>query len=140
MARSAFFFLTALAALAAAGGAGSQSLKSLRAQESEETALDHQVAYTNSVCGTNIASSIDWPSTASWPENESLVEACDGALGALEAICRADDGKKRAQKLTAFVCAGDGAGPSLHGSTFRYGASPGEDAFSDAMPYIKDAL
>ena len=140
MGRCILSLLSAFAILAAASGAGAQSLKSLRAQNAEEAARAHQIAYTNSVCGTHISSSIDWTSLRAWPENGNIVEACDGALGALEAMCRSGDGKKRVQKLSAFVCAGDGAGPSLSGSTLRYGASPSGDGFSQMMSYIQNAL
>lgn len=132
--------LAALAALAAAGDAGAQSLKSLRTQDAEQAALAHQIDYTNSVCGTHIRSSIDWTSLRGWPANANIVEVCDGALGALEAMCRSDDGKNRVRKVAAFVCAGDGAGPSFSGSTLRYGASPSGDGFSEMMRYIQNAL
>jgi hypothetical protein len=129
-----------VAAAAAATGAGAQSLKSLRAQDAEEAALSREVAYTNSVCGSDMDASIDWGASAGWPEEESLTTACDGALGALEAICRSGAGKARASSLSSFVCAGDGSGPSLSGSAFRYGATPGGDGFSETASYLDGEL
>jgi hypothetical protein len=125
-----------LAALAAAG-AGAQSLRSLRAQESDAGALAREVAYTSSVCGSNISASIDWSASSAWPESQSLAGACDQALGALETLCRSGRGMGR---VATFICAGDGSGPSLRGSTFRFGASPGGDGYSSALIYLEGAL
>lgn len=136
--RSVSLFAALAAMLAAAAPiARAQSLKALRAQEAEEAALSREVGYTSSVCGTSIDASIDWRSTSGWPEGESLASACDGALGAIEAWCRSGAGKARAQSISNFVCAGDGAGPYLRGSTFRYGASPGDNGFSDTASYLE---
>lgn len=117
-----------------------QSLKEMRSQNAEDSALDREVAYTESVCGTSIGASIDWRSAASWPDGVSIVASCDGALGALEAICRTKDGKSRAQRITRFVCAGDGSGASLHGGTLRYGASPGDNGFSETKALLDSEL
>lgn len=119
-------------------GADAQSLKTLRAQEAEEAALDREAAFTSSVCGTQINARIDWRSAADWPEGVSLAEACDGALGAVEAVCRAD--ASRTSRISSFVCAGDGAGPDLSGATLRYGASPGGNGFSETRAYLESAL
>lgn len=134
-----FGLAVALSAALAAPASALQSLKSLRAQEAEERALEGEAAYTNSVCEANMGARIDWGSAAGWPEGESLVDACDGALGALEAACRAG-GKTRLQNLSTFVCAGDGSGPSLSGRTFRYGASPGQSGFDETRDYLDRAL
>lgn len=128
--------LAALAVLAA--GADGQSLRSLRAQEAEEAALAREAAYTSSVCGASISARIDWRSAAAWPEDRSLAAACDGALGALETVCRS--GRGRGGRISSFTCAGDGSGPSLSGGTFRFGAAPGEDGYSQALPYLEAAL
>lgn len=131
--RSALFSgLAVVAAFAAAPGSAAQSLRDLRAQEAEERALDREVAYTSEVCGRSIDSSIDWSSAASWSAKESLADACDGALSAVETICRA--GKKNV--VRAFVCAGDGSGPSLSGGTLRYGASPGANGYARTLAVI----
>lgn len=127
---------TALAAAIIAAPAGAQSLKSMRAQEADEQALAREVAYTNTVCASSIASRIDWRASAGWPAGASLVDACDGALGAIEAMCRSDAGKARAQGIATFVCAGDGAGPSISGRTFRYGARPGVSGFRETRDYL----
>lgn len=136
--RAAGLFCLCFALLSPLGAAAAQSLKALRAQEAEENDLAREVAYTNSVCGSGMDSSIDWRASQGWPDGESLASACDGALGALEAVCRSRAGKARLQSLTHFVCAGDGAGPSLSGSTFRFGASPGGGSFSEALGYLEN--
>lgn len=129
---------SALLLIAATAGASAQSLRSLRAQEADNAALEREAAYTSSVCGSPIGARIDWSSASSWPEDQSLAGACDGALGALETICRSD--KSRGGKVRSFVCAGDGDGPSLSGGTFRYGASPGGDGYSSSLSYLEGAL
>lgn len=123
-----------------AAHAQAQSLKSLRARDAEEQALSREVAYTNSVCGSGMRASIDWRSAADWPEDESLAAACDGALGALEAVCRSGRGVSRAGSLDEFVCAGDGSGPALRGSLFRYGAEPGVSGFSETRHYLESVF
>ncbi len=122
------------------GVASAQSLKELRGRDAEEAALDREVAYTQSVCDSSIHATIDWRSAADWPDDVSLTLSCDGALGALEAFCRTADGKSQAQKVTHFVCAGDGAGASLSGGTLRYGATPGDNGFVDTKALIDSAL
>ncbi len=117
-----------------------RSLKAMRAAESEERDLASEAAFTNSVCGSDMDARIDWESASDWPESESLVDACDGALGAIEAACRSGAGKQRLQSLSSFVCAGDGEGPSLSGRTFRYGASPGQSGFEETADYLDGAL
>jgi len=108
--------------------ASAQSLKSLRAQEAEEAALDAEADYTSEVCGVSITASIDWSTTSDWPAAESLAEACDGALSAVEAACRSGSAPVR-----SFTCGGDGSGPSLNGSSLYYGASPGGDAYGETV-------
>lgn len=123
-----------------ASAAMSQSLKSLRQHEADEAELNREAAYTSSVCGSALSAKIDWNSAASWPADTSLAAACDGALGAIETICRSDNGKSRGAKVKIFICAGDGSGPSLSGGTFSYGATPGGDGYSDSLPYLEQAL
>ncbi|MEK7266113.1 MAG: hypothetical protein AAB227_08450 [Pseudomonadota bacterium] len=121
------------AALAPASGvAGSQSLRDLRAQDADDRALAREAAYTSEVCGRPIAASIDWASAKTWPADQSLVDACDGALAAVETICRA--GRKNV--VHQFVCAGDGSGSSLAGKTLRYGASPGGNGYAATLATI----
>ena len=115
-----------------------QTLKEIRAREAEESNLDREVAYTESICGTSIRASIDWRSAVNWPEDVSLTSSCDGALGALEAICRND--KNKARRISRFVCGGDGAGASLRGGTLRYGASPGDSGFSSTKALLDSEL
>lgn len=123
-----------------AGPVAAQSLKEARAQRAENEALKSEAAYTESVCGSSINASIDWRSSSDWPENVSLAKSCDGALGALEAICRNQAGKTKAKKINRFVCSGDGSGPSLRGSTLRYGASPGANGFSATKALLDSEL
>lgn len=120
--------------------ASAQSLKEIRARETNEQALEREAAYTRSVCGHSLTATIDWRSAANWPDDVSLAASCDGALGALEAICRNRAGKAKAQRVTRFVCAGDGGGASLRGGTLRYGASPGENGFSETKALLDSAL
>ena len=117
-----------------------QSLREIRAQEAEENALDREVAYTESVCGISLSARIDWRSAADWPSSSSLASACDGALGALEAICRNNSGRTKAQRISSFVCAGDGSGASLRGGSLRYGASPGGSGFSETKALLDSSL
>lgn len=128
-----------VAAGLSAGVAQAQSLKAVRAQDAENARLAREIGYTNSVCGASMSARIDWRSAAGWPKGESLADACDGALGAIEAACRGK-GKSRLGGLSGFVCAGDGAGPDLKGSTFRYGATPGVSGFSETRSYLDGAL
>jgi len=116
----------------------SQPLKTLRAREAEERDLAEEAAFTSQVCGTTIRASIDWSSAQNWPENESIAAICDGALSALESICRSDAG--RASSVSSFECAGDGSGASLSGGTLRYGASPGDSAFSETKAFLDGEL
>lgn len=131
-------FAFAFGALAlAVSPAFAQSLKSLRAQEAEEAALAREVAYTNAVCGSRMSSSIDWASTGdSWSDDASLVDACDSALGAVEAACRSGRARARIEAVSQFVCAGDGGGPSLHGRTLRFGATPRQAGFAEMRDFL----
>ena len=125
----------ALLFLAFAAPAGGQSLRDMRAQDADERALAREAAYTSEVCGRRIDAAIDWSSLRKWPARESLVDACDGALGAVETICRA--GRKNA--VHDFVCAGDGSGASLSGKTLRYGATPGVNGYAATLATIGGA-
>ena len=133
--------LVALLAIAAiAARADAQSLRELRSQEAENAALAEEAGYTSSICQTPLRASIDWRTTANWPENVSLAASCDGALGALESICRTPDGRKRAKRITRFVCAGDGSGPSISGHTLRFGAEPGGNGFAATKSLLESQL
>ena len=126
-------FAFGLGALATSAIGADPSLKSLRARDAEIDALSRQAAYTSEVCGTRVSASIDRGSTKNWPATESLAEACDGALSAVESQCRAG----RRGLVTRFVCAGDGAGASLSGTNLRYGASPGGDAYAETLSVLQ---
>lgn len=125
-------------ALPVVAAMSSQPLKTLRAREAEQREIAEEAAFTGQVCGTSISASIDWSTAETWPENLSIAKVCDGALSALESICRAD--ASRAGGISSFECAGDGAGPSLSGGTLRYGASPGDSAFSETKSFLESAL
>jgi hypothetical protein len=126
------FPLAALAACMATTPASGQSLRDIRAEEAENAAIAREASYTSEVCGRTISAGIDWPSAKNWSGGAGLAEACDGALGAVEATCRA--GRKRL--VASFVCAGDGAGPNLSGGTLRYGASRSGNSFAETKSYL----
>jgi len=117
----------------ASPSAFTQSLREIRAQEAEEQALEREASFTQSVCSMNFDVVIDWRSAADWPDGSSIADSCDGALGALEAACR----RGNAPRISRFVCAGDGSGASLSGGTLRYGASPGDNGFSDTRAVLQ---
>jgi hypothetical protein len=121
-----------LAALLSAASASAQSLKDLRARERENRELARQAAFTSEVCGRTIAATIDWSTAEDWPARESIAEVCDGALGAVETICR----RGRTNVVHRFVCAGDGSGAELSGKTLRYGASPGGNGYAETLAEI----
>ena len=120
------------AVLASIAPVSAQSLKELRAREGEERALSAEAAFTGKVCGDDISASIDWSSVRDWPAGASIASACGGALSAVETVCR----RGRKAFVRRFVCAGDGAGPRLSGSTLRYGASPGRNGFAETKSYL----
>ncbi|MEL7487610.1 MAG: hypothetical protein AAGJ87_10395, partial [Pseudomonadota bacterium] len=117
-----------------------QSLRSIRAQQTEQQTLSSEVAYTNSVCDSAISARIDWSTVAQWPEGVSLARACDGALSAVEAICRTQSGKTRVARIRSFTCRGDGGGPSLKGGDLSYGASADGGAFAETKAYLDGKL
>jgi len=121
-----------LAALVSAASASAQSLRDLRARERENRELARQAAFTSEVCGRTIAATIDWSTAEDWPARESIAEVCDGALGAVETICR----RGRTNVVHRFLCAGDGAGAELSGKTLRYGASPGGNGYAQTLAEI----
>ncbi len=139
--RRVALFIGGLAGLCALFAvASAQSLRELRAREADDDALAREVAYTRSICENTLTGAIDWPSASGWPPDKSLAASCDGALGALEAMCRSQGGKARAQRIMHFVCAGDGAGASLSGASLRYGASPGGGGFDETIALLESAL
>jgi len=123
--------LLALAILTgiSAATASAQSLKDLRFRERENAELSRQAAFTGEVCGRTISASIDWESAANWPVSASLAGACDGALSAVETICRTG----RQNVVHRFVCAGDGSGADLSGRTLRFGATPRENGYAATL-------
>lgn len=132
MSKGPILLVLSCAAALSAATASAQSLKDLRAQERETRELARQAAFTSEVCGQSISASIDWASAADWPAGESLAAVCDGALGAVETICR----RGRTSVVTRFVCAGDGSGAELSGKTLRYGASPGGNGYAATLAEI----
>lgn len=115
-------------------------LKELRARQAEERQLASEVAYTANVCSARISSRIDWNRAGDWPADTSLADACDDALGAIEAICRSGDSDKVAKSISSFTCAGDGSGPSLGGGTLTFGARPGGNGFGQTRSYLEGRL
>ncbi|MFN3958324.1 MAG: hypothetical protein ACK4NP_00265 [Parvularculaceae bacterium] len=132
MARRLVPAFLAFAALLSAAGASAQSLKDLRARERDNRELARQAAFTSEVCGRTIVASIDWSTAEDWPARESIAEVCDGALGAVETICR----RGRTNVVHRFICAGDGSGAELSGKTLRYGASPGGNGYAQTLAEI----
>ena len=132
MARGFLLLVLAAAAALSAASASAQSLKDLRARERENRALASEAAYTSKVCGRAISASIDWSTAEDWPAGESLAAVCDGALGAVETICR----RGRTNVVDRFVCAGDGSGADLSGNTLRYGAEPGGNGYATTLAEI----
>lgn len=132
MAKGSFLLFLSCAAALSAATASAQSLKDLRAQERENQELARQAAFTSEVCGQTISAAIDWRSAADWPAGESLAAVCDGALGAVETICR----RGRTGIINRFVCAGEGSGAELSGKTLRYGATPGENGYAATLAEI----
>lgn len=126
------FLLAALVVCIASSPVSGQSLRDMRAEEAQDAALAREAAYTSEVCGRTISASVDWPSARSWPGGTGVVEACDGALGAVETTCRAG----RKSLVASFVCAGDGTGPELSGGTLRYGASRGGNSFAETKAFL----
>ncbi len=118
------------AALALVSAAEAQSLRDVREREDNAAALADEAYYTRKVCGNEIRAEVDWASAGDWQAG-LLIAECDKALGALEAACRAGDA--RAQNVTRFVCAGDGAGARLSGRSLRYGAERGVNAFAETQ-------
>ncbi len=139
MALQPHFGIVALAVLAfaisALGAAEAQSLRDVRAREDNAAALADEAYYTRKVCGNEIRAEIDWASAGDWQAG-LLIAECDKALGALEAACRAGD--ERAQQVTRFVCAGDGAGAELSGGALRYGAERGVNAFAETQKALAE--
>lgn len=135
MVKSGTLVFFAFAVALTAASASAQSLKDLRARERENAELARQAAFTSDVCGRPISASIDWASSATWPAGESLAEVCDGALGAVETICR----RGRTNIVDRFVCAGDGSGADLSGKTLRYGAEPGGNGYATTLAEISAA-
>lgn len=118
-----------------------RSLKELRVRQQEENILREEVAFTNSVCKVNISARINWRASVSWPNSgKGLAKNCDGALGAIEALCRGSKKSQVQAKIKSFQCSGTGAGPSLSGSTLRYGAKPGGNGFGVTKAYLDGLL
>jgi hypothetical protein len=132
MVNRAIPLILTLAACLSAATASAQSLKDLRARERENRELASQAAFTSEVCGRPIAASIDWSTAEDWPAGESIAAVCDGALGAVETICR----RGSTNVVHRFVCAGDGSGADLSGKTLRYGASPGGNGYAQTLAEI----
>jgi hypothetical protein len=135
MLRKSAFVFALFAVCAGVGPASSQSLRDLRAQDADNAALAREASYTSEVCGRPISARIDWAASRNWPADESLAAACDGSLGAVEAVCRAG----RKNLVRSFVCAGDGTGPELSGGVLRYGASPDENGFEETRALLDGA-
>lgn len=120
--------------------AAQSPLKELRARQAEESRLHSEAAYTSSICDTRIGATIDWSRVRNWPTGESLADACDTALGAVETMCRDGRLEDIQSTITSFSCTGSGDGPALDGSMLRYGASPGVNGYRDTLKVLQDHL
>ncbi|MGV6801280.1 MAG: hypothetical protein ACWA5L_05095 [bacterium] len=117
------------------------SLADARLRQQEEASLREQIAFTNEVCGTSIRASINWRSVSNWPDNgKGIARVCDGALGAVESLCRSDKKSQIQSKIKSFQCLGDGSGPALSGSSLKYGGRPGGNGFSQTKAYLDRKL
>ncbi len=138
------FFASAFAAAGAEPVALVQDdrpLEEQRIRQAEEQALRGEAAYTSGQCGASISARIDWRRSGNWPNaGRGLARACDGALSAVEALCNSGQADKVRSKIRSFQCSGDGSGPSLSGTTLRFGASPGSNGFGQTRRYLEGAL
>ena len=140
--KSAFLLVVLFAMTAGIGVAAAedQSLRELRARQAEEERLQREAAFTGNVCYTRISARINWNASSRWPGDRSLAGACDGALSAVEAMCRGGKADRVRERIKTFECSGNGSGPALSGSTLRYGAKPGGDSFSETQSYLERTL
>ena len=140
--QSVFILVAAFVMAAGIGVAAAedQSLRELRARQAEEERLQREAAFTGNVCNTRISARINWNASSRWPSGNSLAGACDGALSAVEAMCRGGKADRVRERIKSFECSGNGSGPSLSGSTLRYGARPGGDSFGETQSYLERTL
>ncbi len=118
-----------------------RSLEELRIRQAEERQLRQEAAFTSRQCGASIRASINWSRVSRWPDGgRGLARACDGALSAVEAMCRSGKSEQVRKKVRSFQCTGDGSGASLSGSTLRYGARPGSNGFSQTKQVLERSL
>lgn len=117
--------------------AGAQSLKAARAKDAEFSRLSQEASYTNKMCDASFSARIDWAASRNWPPAISLAEACNGALGAIEAMCRSKEGKAQAGRIAVFTCAGDGRGPVFAGGEMRFGANPRGDSYASMTRFLE---
>ena len=73
------------------------------------------------------------PSLQDLPAQEA--DACDGALSAVETMCR----QGRKDLVRSFTSAGDGSGPRLSGASLRYGAKPGANGYDATLAVLESA-
>lgn len=121
--------------------AADDSLADARLRQQEEAVLNREVAFTNEVCGTTLTATIAWDRTTGWVDKgRGIAKACDGALGAIEAMCRTSKKAAVQSKIRKFECAGDGAGPDLSGATLKFGATEGHNGFDETKAYLDGRL
>lgn len=118
-----------------------ESLAAARVRQEESRSLQAETAFTNDVCGISLQSRIIWKKSESWPnDGKGIAKACDGALGAMESLCRSGRKADIAGAIKSFQCSGDGSGPSLSGKTLRFGASPGGNGFQSTKAFLEANL
>ena len=118
-----------------------KTLGELRIRQAEERLLSEEAAFTSSQCQTNIAARINWSRSSSWPGGgKGIAKSCDAALSAVEAVCRGGKAAQVREKVKTFECSGDGSGPSLQGTTLKFGAQPGSNGFDATRAYLDGKL
>ena len=82
--------------------------------------IQAKISQVNGACGTKLTASYDKSTyTAFDPIQDRTEAACKAAVGTLQAICAAEEGKMAVQKLSKTVCkfSTTGTGASLSGTT-----------------------
>lgn len=125
--------------------AASSSLRTRKFQRAHANYLAEEAVYTSQVCGSNIATRIDW-STFHGRSDEytsSLYQQCDAPLSALENICRTETGKQSVRaKVRSIDCrAGSRRSVILRKGTLIYTIleHPSDD-YGYILRYLRRAL
>lgn len=86
-----------------AGAAAAQSVA--RTREAQDKALKDKVDQTNRTCGTEITGKLDWSKIKEKDlESNAPAEYCDGALGAIRAMCGDAAMRERLKAVKTVSC------------------------------------